>query len=246
MNVAGQMVKRHLFLMSSSGVHGYDYLMHAEHDLSTFLRKHKVRRVLFIPYARTDYKAYTSKVAKVFAKWNFDCDGIETFPDPVQAVRDAQAIFIGGGNTFLLLKTLYEHQLVPAIREQVLRHGTPYMGSSAGTNVATRSIHTTNDMPIVYPPTFEALGLVPCNINPHYLAPVEGSTHLGETRDDRINEFHEHHAAPVLGLPEGTTLMVEGDVATVVGFFPARLFRQRQAWRQFQPGSDVSFLLESP
>uniref|UniRef100_A0A182QYY5 dipeptidase E n=1 Tax=Anopheles farauti TaxID=69004 RepID=A0A182QYY5_9DIPT len=235
--------KRQLFLMSSSAVHGYSYLEHVEKDLPAFLKSHGVSQVLFVPYALTDHDAYTAKVGSVLQRWGFTCSGLHTYPDPVAAVRAAQLIYIGGGNTFLLLRTLYEEQLLQPIREQVLERGVPYVGSSAGTNVATRSIQTTNDMPIVHTPSFDALALVPFNINPHYVEPEPGSTHMGETREDRINQFHQLNGAPVLGMREGSTLLVDGDRATLQGQTRARLFRKEQAPIEYAPGDDLSFLL---
>lgn len=200
--------------------------------------------MLFIPYARSSAHAdnYTEMVRKPLAGWGFQVNGIHESSDEVQAVKEAQAIFIGGGNTFLLLKTLYEKHLVETIRSRVLEGGIPYVGSSAGTNVATQSIHTTNDMPIVLPPTFYALQLVPFNINPHYLDPDPNSTHNGETRATRIEEFHEIHSSPVLGLREGSALLVDDDKTTLVGCAPARLFLQRQEPQEFEVNSDLSFL----
>lgn len=152
--------------------------------------------------------------------------GIHTFPNPIDAVKSAQCIYIGGGNTFVLLKKLYELNLIDVIRKRVLEDGMAYMGSSAGSNVATRSIHTTNDMPVTFPPTFDALNLVPFNINPHYFDADENSTHKGETREDRIKEFHVLNKASVLGLREGTLLVVDDDKATLRGIANARLFIQ--------------------
>lgn len=156
--------------------------------------------------------------------------GIHTAQNPIDAVNEAEGIFIGGGNTFLLLKTLYAEQLIEPIQRRVINDGLPYMGTSAGTNVATTSIHTTNDMPIVEVPTFKALQLVPFNINPHYLDAEVDSKHKGETRETRIMEFHEVNATPVLGLREGCSLLVNGDRATLLGEFCSRLFQRYVAF----------------
>lgn len=204
-----------------------------------------VEEVLFIPYASAkpnSYDEYTEKVGKVLRTWGVKVHGIHESSDEIAAVKQANAIFIGGGNTFLLLKTLYDKHLVEAIRSRVLDGGVPYIGSSAGTNVATQSIHTTNDMPIVLPPTFYALQLTPFNINPHYLDPVLDGKHRGETREERIEEFHHLNANPVLGLREGSALLVDGAKATLAGHTPARLFQKDQKPLEFEVGSDFSFL----
>lgn len=169
---------------------------------------------------------YTQKVSDVLSKWGYKVDGLHRKINQIEAVQNAEAIFIGGGNTFLLLRTLYERNLIDTIRDRVLSDGIPYIGSSAGTNVATKSIHTTNDMPIVYPPSFEALGLVPFNINPHYLDADFSTKHKGETREQRIMEFHEFNDSPVLGLREGSALLVDENEASLVGTFNARLFQK--------------------
>lgn len=153
--------------------------------------------------------------------------GIHTFPDPTSTVNSSKALFMGGGNTFLLLKRLYEKGLVDLIKKKVEEGSLLYIGSSAGTNVATRSIHTTNDMPIIYPKSFDAIGLVPFNINPHYIDHIESETHKGETRDQRITEYMEmEHAAPVLGLREGSILHVDGNKLILKGVAGAVLFRK--------------------
>ncbi|XP_055610762.1 probable alpha-aspartyl dipeptidase isoform X2 [Uranotaenia lowii] len=237
-------MSRQIFLMSSSAVYGYEYLQHAEKDMIEYFRKNNVYRVLFIPYALKNHEAYTEKVGSVLRRWGFECEGIHRKPNPVQAINEAQAIYIGGGNTFLLLKTLYDNNLIEPIRERVMNHHIPYIGSSAGTNVATRSIQTTNDMPIIYPPSFDGLRLVPFNINPHYLDPEEGGKHKGETREERISQFHELNDAPVLGLREGCTMVVDGEKATLIGSYGARLFRKGREPEELKIGADVSFLLE--
>lgn len=204
-----------------------------------------MENVLFIPYASAkpdSYDEYTEKVGKALRSWGLKVNGIHESSDAVKAVKNAEAIFIGGGNTFLLLKTLYDKHLVEAIRSRVLDDGIPYIGSSAGTNVATASIHTTNDMPIALPPTFYALQLTPFNINPHYLDPETNGTHKGETREERIQEFHHLNGNPVLGLREGSALLVDGDSASLVGHTPARLFQRGEQPQEFPVGTDFSFL----
>lgn len=178
-----------------------------------------------MPYALKDHDKYTANIKAALGPWGYEVKGIHNEKNPTEAVKMAEAIFVGGGNTFVLLKTLYDLQLIGAIRQAVLEHAVPYIGSSAGTNVATRSINTTNDMPMVLPPSFEALNLIPVNINPHYLDADSQSTHKGETRDERIKEFLDYHKLPVLGLREGTALLVEGEKATLVGDRKAKLFR---------------------
>ncbi|HYC61632.1 MAG TPA: dipeptidase PepE [Thermoanaerobaculia bacterium] len=210
-----------LLLISSSVVHGYGFLDHAEPELRRVLAG--VSTVAFVPFAHQDHDAYTSRVRERLAAMELDVSQVRSHDD----VEQAEAIFIGGGNTFRLLKELYERELLDTVRARV-RAGVPYIGSSAGTNVATPSIRTTNDMPIVYPPSFDALGLVPFQINPHYLDPDPSSTHKGETREERIREFHEENTTPVIGLREGSMLEVNDGVITLLGAQTARLFRRGQ------------------
>ncbi|KAM4697591.1 alpha-aspartyl dipeptidase [Rhinophrynus dorsalis] len=236
-------IKRQLLLISNSTLHGGGYLEHCQEHIKTFLGA-QVKRVLFIPYALHDRDGYAKIARQKFESLGYSLDSIHEGPDPVDSVKKAEAIFIGGGNTFRLLKALYDNGLIPIIKKKVLEDGVPYIGSSAGTNVATVSISTTNDMPIVYPPSLQALGLVPFNINPHYLDPDANSKHMGETREQRISQYHEEPDTPaVLGLREGCLLLVEGDKASLLGITRARLFLRGKAPTEHEPGEDFSFLL---
>ncbi|VVD00892.1 probable alpha-aspartyl dipeptidase [Leptidea sinapis] len=235
--------KRQALLLSSSNCHGYGLLEFAKQEICNFLSINNVRELIFIPYAQNDFNGYTKKIADVIDPWGFSVKGLHTFPDPANAINSAKAIFIGGGNTFLLLHRLYEKNLVNIIRDKVDDGSLIYMGSSAGTNVATISIHTTNDMPIIYPPTFEAIGIVPFNINPHYIDKVD-ETHKGETRDQRIGEYMEmSHAKPVLGMHEGCILHVNANQLTLKGISGAVLFQKSEMKTKYDVGADLSFLL---
>ncbi len=197
--------------------------------------------MLFVPYARPSgltYDEYTNVAKKGFAKINIDVTGIHKFNDPVVAVKNAKAIFVGGGNTFLLVKTLYDNNLMPVIKE-VVKNGTPYFGTSAGSNITGRTMQTTNDMPIVFPPSFNTLDLIPFNINPHYIDPDPESTHKGETRETRILEYLVCNSIPVLGLREGSWLEVLDDSIMLKGKLPARLFRQGEEPLELSPESEL-------
>ncbi|CAH2305940.1 alpha-aspartyl dipeptidase-like [Pelobates cultripes] len=235
--------KRRLLLISNSTLHGGGYLEHCQEHIVKFLGK-QVKRVLFVPYALHGRDDYAKIARQKFESLGYGLDSVHEAENPVEAVQNCQAIFIGGGNTFRLLKALYDNNLIPAIRKKVLEDGIPYIGSSAGTNVATITINTTNDMPIVYPPSLHALGLVPFNINPHYLDPDANSKHMGETREQRITQYHEEQdTPPVLAIREGCLLLVEGDKATLLGVTGARLFQRGKATSEHDPGHDFSFLL---
>jgi dipeptidase E len=234
-----------LLLISTSTVHGSGYLDYCADSVREFLGDVDV--VLFLPYARPSgisHSKYTELARDRFTKMGFELAGIQDAPDPRLAIQDAQSLFIGGGNTFLLLRDLYRADLLDVVRQRVAE-GMPYIGTSAGSNVAGLSIRTTNDMPIVYPPSFDALGLVPFNINPHYLDPDPTSTHRGETRETRINEFHVLNEQPVVGLREGAWLRVEGNSVILGGSQGARLFRQGTEPEEFDTGTPLSFLLRS-
>ncbi len=228
-----------LLLISSSLVHGYGFLDHAEPEIRRLLAG--VDSVAFVPFAQADHDAYTARVRERFGAMGLAVAQVRAQAD----VERAEALFIGGGNSFRLLKAMYDRDLLGVIRARVTG-GMPYIGSSAGTNVATPSIRTTNDMPIVYPPSFDALGLVPFQINPHYLDADPTSTHKGETREERIREFHEENDTPVVGLREGSMLAVRGNEVMLVGSKPARIFRQGQEPVEVETGSVMDAVLLRP
>ncbi|KAF5275791.1 hypothetical protein FQR65_LT15437 [Abscondita terminalis] len=238
------MSTRNILLLSSSKVHGYEYLEYAKNDINDMLRKHNVSNILFIPYALKDHDKYLSTVSSVLSNWGYEVHGIHR-NDPRSMVEHAEAIFVGGGNTFVLLKSLYDQGLVELIRHRVLHDGIPYLGSSAGTNVATKSICTTNDMPIVYPPTFDGLKLVPFNINPHYIDHDPASKHKGETREERILQYQElPGAGVVIGLREGCSLFIDGDSMVLKGLTTSKLFVPGKEPEELEAGTDLSYLLK--
>ncbi|WP_161890744.1 dipeptidase PepE [Pontibacter russatus] len=238
-------MSRNLLLISTSTTHGTGYLEHAGEEVKALLEGKT--SLLFIPYARPggiSHSDYTATAREAFAKWGIRVAGAHEYDEPVKAVNEAEAVFIGGGNTFVLLRNLYANKLVQPLQQRV-QQGVPYIGTSAGTNVAGKTIGTTNDMPIVHVKTFDALQLVPFNINPHYQDPVQGSTHMGETRETRIAEFHYHNRQPVVGLREGSMLRVIKDTITLKGNLTARIFLQGEKPMEFAPGDDINFLLDA-
>jgi dipeptidase E len=231
-----------LLLISTSTLHGGGYLDHCAAAIASLLAP-PISRMLFVPYAILDRDGYAAKARARFEAMGFALDSVHDAPEgPAAAIGNAEALFIGGGNTFRLIDALWRYGLVEPIRRRALA-GMAYIGSSAGSNVACPSIRTTNDMPIVQPPSFEALNLVPFNINPHYQDPIPGSTHMGETREQRIAEFHEANDPPVVGLREGAWLVVDGATVTLQGWSGARLFRRGMAPIEYPIGSRLDFLL---
>lgn len=207
------------------------------------------KRVLFVPHALADHDGTLAKFAEKGLDAGYELDGIHRHDDPVRAVDNAEAIYVGGGNTFRLVAALHRMGVIEAIRRRV-QDGIPYVGVSAGSNVACPMLSTTNDMPIVEPPSFETLGLVPFQINPHYFS---GSTwrrdadgtyheHFGETRDDRLREFHEENTTPVLGLYEGAVLVIDGDAMTLLGG-PARWLRPGEDPIDFAAGDRLESVI---
>ncbi len=223
-----------VLLISNSTLHGSGYLDHAESEIRSFLGDAK--RVLFVPYALFDRDKYAANARQRFQKMGYELTSVHTAANPVTALSETDAVFIGGGNTFRLLKALYEFDLIEAIRKRV-SNGMPYIGSSAGSNVAAPTIKTTNDMPIVQPPSFNALGLVTFQINPHYLDPDPNSKHMGETREERIMQFLEENDTPVVGLREGAMLRIENGETILRGSTGARIFRKGVEPVEISPGA---------
>ncbi|MEU2604199.1 dipeptidase PepE [Streptomyces albus] len=234
-----------LLLLSNSSAPGREYLDHAREVIADHLTG--VSELLFVPYALADHDGYTAKVAAFMDGLGIRVRGIHTADDPRAAAGEAQAVFIGGGNSFRLLKSLQERGLTAAIAHRVTEGGAPYMGSSAGTNMACPTLRTTNDMPIVQPASFDSLGLVPFQINPHYLDPDPASAHMGETREERLAQFLEENDVPVLGLREGTWLRRTGGTLELGGIAAgARLFTAGAEAVEYAPGADLSHLLALP
>ena len=233
---------RRLLLISNSTLHGSGYLDHAEGEIRDFLGE--LKHVLFVPFALLDRDKYTATARARFQKMGYELTSIHSAANPAQAVKETDAMFIGGGNTFRLLKALYDFDLLDVIRERV-DAGMPYIGSSAGSNMACPTIRTTNDMPIVQPPSFNALGLVPFQINPHYLDPDPNSRHMGETREERIIQFLEENETPVVGLREGAMLRIENGETMLRGSTGARIFRRGLEPLEISPGAKLNELLSS-
>ncbi|HEV7397528.1 MAG TPA: dipeptidase PepE [Pyrinomonadaceae bacterium] len=230
---------KRVLLISNSTLYGSGYLDHAESEIRSFLGT--VGRVLFVPFALYDRDQYAARVGERFEKMGYGLDSIHTAADAQHAVNNAEAVFIGGGNTFRLLKALYDTNVLHAIRDRVLA-GMPYIGSSAGSNVAGPTIKTTNDMPIVQPPSFDAFGLVPFQINPHFLDPDPNSKHMGETREERLIQFLEDNDTPVVGLREGAMVRVENGSHTLKGSTGARIFRKGHEPVEAKPGERLDLL----
>jgi len=236
-------MKKRLLLISNSTLHGSGYLDHCAGEIKNFLNDTK--KVLFIPYARPSgmtHDEYTDIARKRFKEMGYELTGIHEHSDPKEAVRSAEAFFTGGGNTFVLTKSLYKNNVIDEIRKKV-ENGTPYIGTSAGSNIACKSVKTTNDMPIVYPPSFDALNLVPFNINPHYIDPDPNSKHMGETRETRIKEFHFYNSEYVVGLREGAMLHIENEEITLKGTTGARVFFKNKDAKEYKTGDRLNFLL---
>lgn len=228
-------MSKNLIVASTSTVYGSGYLEYLLPTLQAHFRA--VKEIVFIPYARPggiSYDRYTAIAQKAFNAIGINIKGVHEFSNPKEAITQAQGIFTGGGNTFELVNQLYKNELMPILRESLF-NGTPYLGTSAGSNICGLTMQTSNDMPIVYPPSFKTLGLLPFNINPHYLDPIKGNTHMGETRETRIQEFHSYNSIPVVGLREGSWLEVNNAAITLKGPLDARVFEKAKTPYEVEP-----------
>jgi dipeptidase E len=231
-----------MIIASTSTLHGGNYLEYLIPTLENHFKD--CSDIVFIPYARPggiSHDDYTATVRNAFSKIDKVVKGLHEFENPVNAIQNAQGIFTGGGNTFLLVTQLYQNQVMEALK-QVVEKGIPYLGSSAGSNITGLSMQTTNDMPIIYPPSFKTLGLLSFNLNPHYLDADLQSKHMGETRETRIKEFHAFNEIPVLGLREGSWLEVIGSEIILKGKLSARLFRKNEKPIELEAESNLSWV----
>jgi dipeptidase E len=233
----------HILLISNSTVHGRGYLDHVEEQIKIFLGPAKM--VLFFPFALFDHDEYAAKARARFAAIGYRLESAHAVENPKQAIENADAIFIGGGNTFRLLKSLQDLELIDSIRGKV-NSGASYIGSSAGSNVAGVTIKTTKDMPIVQPRSFNSLGLVPFQISPHFQDPDPNSTHMGETQEERILQFLEENETPVVGMREGAWLLVEDGSVLLKGNNGARIFRRDEPPVEAKTGDEISRLVGEP
>jgi Peptidase E len=231
---------KNIVLASTSTIYGGKYLEYLQPVIEELFAG--VDEIVFIPFARPSgisHDEYTAKAAAFFEKIGIGVKGLHSFPDAVKALQQAKGFFTGGGNTFLLVKQLHEQGLMQELGNQV-RAGKPYLGVSAGTNIGGITMGTTNDMPIVYPPSFQTMGLLPFNINPHYLDPIPDLPHMGETREVRIQEFHVFNDIPVIGLREGSWLRVKGDEIVLGGGLSARVFAKGREAYEVKGGMPIS------
>lgn len=230
-----------MIIASTSTVYGSDYLAYLIPTLKIHFKD--ITELLFIPYARPggfSYDEYTAIVKDAFSKMDISVRGIHEFKDPKRAIKESEAIFTGGGNTFELVNQIYKNNLLITLKAAI-DSGIPYLGTSAGSNICGINMRNTNDMPIVFPPSFKTLECIPFNINAHYLDPIKGSTHMGETREERIKEFHVFNQTPVLGLREGSWLEVMDNTVILKGMYTARLFLQNKKPSELESGVEVKF-----
>lgn len=229
-----------IILASTSTLFGGNYLEYLKEELQELYKG--ISEIVFIPFARPSgisHDDYTSKARDFFSTININVKGFHEFEDKIKAINDAKGFFTGGGNTFLLVKTLHEENLMSLLKSNV-EGGKPYLGCSAGSNIGGLNMKTTNDMPIVYPPSFDCMGLVPFNINPHYLDPNPELKHNGETRETRIKEFLTQNDTKVIGLREGNWIRRIGDKITVQGSQSTRIFEKNKEPYEVSPNSELN------
>ncbi len=229
-------------IASTSTLYGSEPLAYLQDTLINLYSG--IEEILFIPYARPggiSHDEYTIGINNIFKKINKRIVSVHMFSNPIEAIKSAKGIYTGGGNTFLLVDQLYQNKIIEPLKKAI-HSGVPYLGTSAGSNICGLTMKTTNDMPIVYPPNFATLGIVPFNINPHYLDPDPNSTHKGETRETRIKEFHNLNPQPVVGLREGSWLKVYDNKITLEGNLSARIFEKGKAPYEIETGSSLSGL----
>lgn len=229
---------KQLIVASTSTLHGESYLEYLLPELENLFLN--INEILFIPYARPggiSHDSYTQIAQSAFTKINKTVTGIHSFEDPISAIKNAKGIFTGGGNTFVLVKQLHQLDLMAHLKHNI-EEGIPYLGTSAGSNICGLNMKTTNDMPIVYPPSFKTLGILPFNINPHYLDPDPSSIHMGETREKRIQEFHSQNDISVIGLREGSWIKVSEDDLILKGHHSARVFKANQPAYEVPTGTN--------
>ncbi|WP_421939797.1 dipeptidase PepE [Pedobacter sp.] len=229
-----------IILASTSTLFGGNYLEYLKEEIIKLYQN--IDEIMFIPFARpggVSHEAYTQKAKDFFAQLDIKVAGLHEFEDKKMAIKKAKAFFTGGGNTFLLVKTLHEEGLMWLLKENI-GQGKPYLGCSAGSNIAGLNMKTTNDMPIVYPSSFDCMGLVPFNLNPHYLDPNPELKHNGETRETRIQEFLTQNDIPVIGLREGNWIRRVADLITVEGTELTRIFEPGKEPYEITAGSKLS------
>lgn len=226
-----------IVLASTSSLYGGNFLEYLKEEIQILYNG--IDEIIFIPFARPggiSHDDYTQKVRAFFAEINIKVKGLHEFDDKIAALNDGKGFFTGGGNTFLLVKTLHEKELMQVLKENI-ENGKPYLGTSAGSNIGGLNMKTTNDMPIVYPPSFDTMGVVPFNINPHYLDPNPNLKHNGETRETRIQEFLTQNEVKVIGLREGNWIRRIGDKITVEGSEMTRVFEKDKDTIEITPGT---------
>tara|TARA_R110002050_G_scaffold149463_1_gene276110 strand:+ start:164625 stop:165341 length:717 start_codon:yes stop_codon:yes gene_type:complete len=234
---------KNLLIISTSTVHGKPYLSYIKDEIKNHFSG--ISEIVFIPYARPGgitWDEYTSVARSFFESIDIKVKGIHEGISMKETLENAQGVFTGGGNTFVLLKEVWEQGIMDILRFKI-KEGMPYMGTSAGSNLVGQTINNTNDMPIVYPPSFDAIGAIPFNINPHFMDPDPNSKHMGETRETRIKEYLTYNNLRVVGLREGSFLKVKGNTIELGGTLSMRVFEKDVEPYEVEPGSDISFLM---